>query len=57
MVAEQALDMDILKEAANVDDERPPRCVVVWGHKRFRSVERVVCSINLAVLSDTRCAG
>ena len=53
MVAEQALDMEILKEAANVDGERSKSYVVVWGHKRCRSVEHVVSSINPAVLSGT----
>ena len=53
LVADQALDMEILKEAAkgnwyapNVDGARLLKCVDVWGPRRYRSVERVACSIN-----------
>jgi len=56
MVDEQALDMEILKETAkgnwyapNFDGERPLRRVVVGGHRKCRSVEHVVSSINPAV--------
>ena len=60
MVAEQALDMDILKEAAkgncqapNGDGEHSLKCVVVWGQRKCRSVELAVCSVNRVARSVT----
>ena len=60
MVAEQALDMEILREAArgngpapNADGERLPTCVAVWGKTRYPSVERARCLASLAAHSVT----
>jgi len=54
MVAEQALDMEIPKEAAHVVDVQSLKCVTVWGLRKCQSDELAVSSINRAVLSDTR---
>ena len=64
MVAEQALDMEILKEAAkgnweapNDDGERSSKCVAVWGQRRCRSVAHAACSTTHVALNDTNRAG
>ena len=54
-------DLEGRHEGKLVSPERrrrtPPRCVVVWDHRTFRSVKRAVYSIHLAVPSDTSRAG
>ena len=59
MVAEQALDMEILKEAAkgnwqalNVVDAQYLPCVAVWGQKESRSVVPAAFWVNHATPSD-----
>ena len=64
MVAGQALDREILKEAANgnwqalnVADARSLPCVTVWGQKESRSVGRAAFRRNHATPSDATRVG
>ena len=64
IVAEQALDMEILKEAAkgnwyalNVAAARSLPCVTVWGQKESRSVGRAAFWGTHATPSDTTRVG
>ena len=60
LVAEQALDREILKQASrgnwqalNVDDEPWSRCVAVWGRRTFPSAGLARCWANRRALSAT----